>query len=180
MATYVALFRGINVGGKNILPMKDLRALLGTLGCEDVKTYIQSGNAVFRHRETDTASLARLIREAIASSHGFDPAVLLLTGDNLVEAAQSNPFPEGESDPSKLHLFFLGAAPENPDLGAIQALRTDDERFALVGEVAYLLAPAGIARSKVAARAERLLGVAATARNWRSVTKILELAQPDG
>ncbi len=180
MVTTIALFRGINVGGKNILPMKDLRAGLESLGCEDVRTYIQSGNAVFRNSETAAPGLAERIRTAIHSSYGFEPAVLLVTADHLEEAMRSNPFPEGEADPSKLHLFFLGATPKEPDLDAIEGLRTESERFALVGEVAYLHAPDGIARSKLAARAERLLGVPATGRNWRSVTKILEMARQDG
>jgi len=177
MVTYVALFRGINVGGRNILPMKDLRAGLESLGCEDVKTYIQSGNAVFRHSESAAPRLVERIRRAVHSSHGFEPAVLLVTADDLEGALRSNPFPGREDDPSKLLLFFLGATPEEPDHDAIEAVRAESEIFALVGEVAYLYAPDGIARSKLASRVERLLGVPATARNWRSVTKILELAE---
>lgn len=177
MTTFIALFRGINVGGKNILPMNELRELLQGLGCEDVKTYIQSGNAVFRHSEISPPRLAERIGAAVHSSYGFEPAVQLMTADRLEKAVRSNPFPEGTSDPSKLHVFFLVAVPENPDLEAIEAVRADSERFALIGDVAYLHAKEGIARSKLAARAERLLGVAATARNWRSVAKILDMAR---
>jgi uncharacterized protein (DUF1697 family) len=89
----------------------------------------------------------------------------------------SNPFPDAESEPSRLHLFFLAAAPENPDLDLIEALRAETERFALTGDVAYLHAPDGIGRSKLAARMERALGIAATARNWRTVGKVLEMAR---
>ena len=179
MTTSIALFRGINVGGKNILPMHDLRGLLQDLGCEDVRTYIQSGNAVFRHSES-TSRIEERIRKAILTSHGFEPAVLLLTADRLEKAVRSNPFPEGESDPSKLHLFFLAGAPKSPDSDAIDSIRADSERFSVIGGVAYLHAPDGIARSKLAARVERVVGVAATARNWRSVTKILEMARKVG
>jgi len=180
MTTFVALFRGINVGGKNVLPMKGLRELLQGLGCEDVKTYIQSGNAVFRHSEISPARLAEGVMAAVHSSYGFKPVVQLMTADRLMKAVRSNPFPEETSDPSKLHVFFLAAVPENPDLEAIEAVRADSERFALIGDAAFLHAPEGIARSKLAARAERLLGEAATARNWRSVSKILDIARQQG
>ena len=179
MTTSVALFRGINVGGKNALAMKDLRDILQRLGCEDVRTFIQSGNAVFRRPET-TPRLEERIREAIFSSHGFEPAVLLTTAEHLERAVRANPFPEAESDPSKLHLFFLADVPTEPFSDAIEDIRADSERFAVIGAVAYLHAPDGIARSKLAARVERMLGVAATARNWRSVTRILEMARMGG
>jgi uncharacterized protein (DUF1697 family) len=174
--TFIALFRGINVGGKNILPMKELASILKGLECEDVRTYIQSGNAVFRHSESSGSDLAARIGAAVRERRGFEPAVLLVTAETLERAVRSNPFPEGEADPSKLVVFFLAAAPSSPDLDAIESVRIASERFALVGDMAYLYAPDGMARSKLAARAERALGVAATARNWRSVTKILEMA----
>lgn len=177
MATWIALFRGINVGGNNILPMKDLTALLQNLGCGNVRTYIQSGNAVFRHQARSASRLAANIREKIRASHGFEPEVLLLTADKLEQAVDSNPFPEAESEPSRLHLSFLSAAPESPDLDLIESLRADTEKFALKDDIAYFHAPDGIGRSKLAARMERALGVTATGRNWRTVDKILEMAR---
>lgn len=179
MTTFVALFRGINVGGKNILPMKKLRDLLRGLGCAEVKTSIQSGNAVFRHSEISPPRLAERISAAVHSCCGFEPAVQLMTADRLEKAVRSNPFPDATSDPSKLHLFFLAAVPEEPDLEAVDEIKAAGERFALIGDVAYLHAPDGIARSRLAARVERLLGEAATARNWRSVARILDLARSD-
>ncbi len=176
MNTYTALFRGINVGGRNILPMKMLIAMLESLGCQNVRTYIQSGNAVFRHEEHNGSLLSRKIAAAVHESHGFEPHVILLTADTLRRAMASNPFPDAETDPSKLHLFFLASVPENPDLDVLESLRVKGERFAVKGDVAYLHAPDGIGRSKLAARIERALGVAGTGRNWRSVCKILEMA----
>jgi uncharacterized protein (DUF1697 family) len=175
--TYIALFRGINVGGTGLLPMKELVALLEELGCTDVRTYIQSGNAVFRHRAA-APGLAKKIRAAVGAAKGFEPAVLLLTHDHVARAAESNPFPEAEDDPAKLHLLFLAAAPKQPDLEKIEELRSGRERFALEQEVFYLHAPDGIGRSKLAARVEKILGVPATGRNWRTVQKVLSLAQP--
>jgi uncharacterized protein (DUF1697 family) len=176
MHTYVALFRGINVGGRNILPMKDLRAVLEVLGCEGVRTYIQSGNVVCRHSEGTASRLAGRMRAAIESSHGFAPEVLLLTAESLERAMNANPFPEGTAEPSKLHLFFLSTVPVDPDLAALEEARAPSERFELEGDVAYLHAPDGIGRSKLAARLENVLGVSATGRNWRTLCKIMEMA----
>ncbi|MFV2073990.1 MAG: DUF1697 domain-containing protein [Thermoanaerobaculales bacterium] len=176
MNTYIALFRGINVGGRNTLPMKELVARLENLGCEDVRTYIQSGNAVFRHAERRASRLSERIRTTIRECHGFAPDVLILTADRLERAVRFNPFPDAESEPSKLHLFFLAAIPDNPDLNSLERLRAESERFVLKGDVAYLHAPDGIGRSRLAARLEKALGVAGTGRNWRSVCRILEMA----
>ncbi len=176
MNTYIALFRGINVGGSNILPMKELVALLQSLGCENVRTYIQSGNAVFRHAEHSPPRLSASIRAALRDSHGFAPDVLILTADRLERAVASNPFPDAETEPSKLHLFFLAAVPDNPDIDSLEKMRAESERFVLRGDVAYLHAPDGIGRSRLAARLEKALGVSGTGRNWRSVCKILEMA----
>ena len=176
MNTYTALFRGINVGGRNILPMKMLIAMLESLGCQNVRTYIQSGNAVFRHKENDASLLTEKIAAAVHENHGFEPHVILLTADTLKRAMASNPFPDAETDASKLHLFFLASIPENPDTDSIEKARAESERFVLEGDVAYLHAPDGIGRSRLAARLEKALGVAGTGRNWRSVCKILEMA----
>lgn len=177
MKTYIALFRGINVGGNNILPMKDLATLLKGLGGQNVKTYIQSGNAVFQHQAGDAAGLAARISGAIKASYGFDPQVLLLDSAGMEQALAANPFPQAEADPKTLHLYFLAAAPQNPDLSTLNSLRQDNEQFRLIDTVFYLYAPNGIGRSRLAARAEKALGVAATARNWRTVCKIMVLAQ---
>ena len=176
MTTYIALFRGINVGGANVLPMKELRTLLEGLGCRDVRTYIQSGNAVFAH-PGDAASLANEISGAVHAAKGFEPRVLLLSQDDLIHAAERNPFPDAVSEPSRLHIAFCERTPEAPDLATIDALRANGERCELIDGVFYLHAPAGIGRSKLAARVERLLGVATTGRNWRTVQKVLALAQ---
>ena len=162
MVTYIALFRGINVGGRNTLPMKDLVALLEGLGCDDVTTYIQSGNAVFRHDEVDSPHLAARISTSICESHGFKPDVLLLTTEQLERAVASNPFPDAESEPSRLHVFFLAAAPDNPDTDRMEEMRAENERVAVQSGVVYFHAPDGIGRSKLAAGLERALGVAGT------------------
>ena len=174
MSDYVALFRGINVGGKHILPMQDLRDILASAGCENIRTYIQSGNAVFT-TSTTAASLSKKISTAIDDGFGFTPQVLLLTANRFKTIAASNPFPEGESTPKSLHVSFLTEAPADPDLNALKELQSDSEQFALHDDAFFLLAPDGIGRSKLAAKVDRYLGVATTGRNWRTVSKLLDM-----
>jgi uncharacterized protein (DUF1697 family) len=176
METYIALFRGINVGGNNRLAMKDLVAALESVGAQDVATYIQSGNAVFLSEETDATLLSDRTRDAIRESHGFEPRVFVLRSGELERAVKSNPFPEAELEPKTLHVYFLAAPPERPDLDGLQRIKGDTESFALHDGLFYLHAPDGIGRSKLAANAEKHLGVPVTARNWRTVLKVMEMA----
>jgi uncharacterized protein (DUF1697 family) len=157
--------------------MKELVSLLGDLGARNVKTYIQSGNAVFVSPEKDTLRLSTKISREIKKRRGFEPHVLLLDVDDLERAISENPFPEVVSDPKALHAGFLASVPEKPNLKALESLKVDSERYQLIDKVFYLHAPEGIGRSKLAANVERLLGVPMTDRNWRSVCAIRELAQ---
>lgn len=175
MQDWILLLRGINVGGKNPLPMRELVRDLTTLGLDRVRTYIQSGNAVFRAAGKTSAALAEEISAAIGSRHGFRPQVLVLSADALRSAIGRNPFPGAEAEPTTVHLFFLASAPATPNTSALESARSPTENFNLDDQVFYLHAPDGIGRSKLAATAERHLGVTATARNWRTVTKLLEL-----
>jgi uncharacterized protein (DUF1697 family) len=178
MKICIALLRGINVGGKNLLPMKELVAMLGDLGALKVKTYIQSGNAVFVWKGKSTSKLANQIRAEIKKSRGFDPHILFLEIEDLESVIQQNPFPaEAEADPKALHAGFLASAPERPDLKTLKGLRCDSERFRLIGKVFYLHAPQGVGRSKLAAKSEKLLGVPMTDRNWRTVLTLWKMAQ---
>ena len=177
MNSFVCLLRGINVGGKNLLPMKQLVALLEELGCRDVKTYIQSGNAVFWSGENDATCLADTISGEIQSKFEFHPQIILLTLADLEKAIAANPFPEALDEPKTLHLFFLAARPDDPDLNGLEDARADSERFELQKGVFYLHAPKGIGRSKLTAKAEKFIGVPMTGRNWRSIQKIVEMAK---
>ncbi len=179
MKTYIALFRGINVGGKNILQMKELVAVLETLGLQDIKTYIQSGNVVCRSKATDIAQISRKISTAIKNSHGIEPQVLLLDPAALDKAIKENPYPEADAVPNTLHVNFLFAIPSKPDLKALEKIRAESERFHLARNVLYLHAPDGTGRSKLAAGMERLLGVSMTSRNWNTVRKLKEMVGDD-
>ena len=177
MSTWIVLFRGINVGGKNILPMNELVRDLQSLNLEDIKTYIQSGNAIFRSSSKVPTTLAAKIATKIEDRRGFRPHVLILSADQLENAIESNPFPEAEAEPKSLHLFFLASVPEAADIESLTEAKSPSERFRLTDHVFYLHAPDGIGRSKLAANAEKYLGVAVTARNWRTVQKLREMAE---
>jgi uncharacterized protein (DUF1697 family) len=173
MDTIIALLRGINVGGHNKLPMKELKTLLEGLGLASVQTYIQSGNVVFQTERADLPILAKQIGAAIGERHGFVPQIMLLRLVALETAVAHNPFPATGEQHKTLHFYFLASTPANPDLASLEAIKTDSEQFALIDTVFYLHAPEGIGRSKLAEKVERALGVAATARNWRTVSTIL-------
>lgn len=175
MTTCVALLRGINVGGKNSLPMQQLRNMLGELGYKDVKTYIQSGNAVFNTNK-NPQSLGSEITAAIQQEFGFAPSVHMLLLDDYLAILDANPFPDAVNDPKSLHVGFLTEEPVAPDVDSLAALKSPTENYRLLKGVFYLHAPDGIGRSKLAANIDKCLGVATTGRNWRSARAIAELA----
>ena len=130
MNIWIALLRGINVGGANILAMKDLAALLEKIGCANPRTYIQSGNVVFRSDEQSSSAMADRISDAVGLEYGFQPRVLVLSREELQEAANKNPFPEAASQPSTVHLFFLAALPAHPDIDGLRSLNARRSRAA--------------------------------------------------
>lgn len=176
MKTWIALLRGINVGGHNRLPMTSLTQILESAGCEQVKTYIQSGNAVFKADIDDASLFAEQVGRSIEEEHGFNPATQLVTADELQQAIGSNPYPQAESEPKTLHLSFLEREPEEEHVGAARQLLAGSESLTVIGDLLYLHAPDGIGRSKFAGNVDRALQVESTSRNWRTVIKLNELA----
>jgi uncharacterized protein (DUF1697 family) len=170
MSVEIGLIRGINVGGKGVLPMAELRVLLAGLGARDVRTYIQSGNAAWAGHVDE-----RALADAIEASRGFRPEVMILPIDSFAAVAANNPFPEVD-DPKALHVFFLGS-PSLADEAVLDAVKGPQERFQLTERALYLHLPNYLSGSPLTPRLERLLGVPATGRNWRSVEKILEMAR---
>lgn len=177
MQVYVALLRGINVGGRNRLAMKDLVELVCSLGGKGVRTYIQSGNVVFGHAAADTLQLGQQLSDAIRAYAGFAPHVLIMTAEVLDAAVAANPYPEAVVEPKTLHVSFLAREPAHPDIEALERLRDASERFVLRERTLYLHAPNGVGRSKLAPAIEKKLGVPTTDRNWRTVVALQELAQ---
>jgi uncharacterized protein (DUF1697 family) len=171
---YVALLRGINVGGLNPLPMAGLRALFGSLGYTDVTTLIQSGNVVFTAPKAVTpAGLER----AIAAEFGLDITVVVRTANELAKAVKANPF--GSADPSTLHLGFMAANPAAAAVAAvtkIDAGRFEPDEFAIRGCDLYLHLPNGMGRAKLPGYLDRQLKVPTTVRNWNTVAKLIGLA----
>jgi uncharacterized protein (DUF1697 family) len=176
MTTWIALLRGVNVGGKGVLPMKRLVELLELQGIAGARTYIQSGNIVFRSSRSSAQALSRQIAQAILADRGFEPKVLVLRATEMAKAIADSPFPDCAGDPQRHHLYFLAAEPVKPDLSVLERLKKKNESYALKGAVFYLHTPDGMAESKVAMRVEKVLGVDATARNWNTVTKLLAMA----
>ncbi len=179
MKNWIALFRGVNVGGHNKLPMKALAAALEEGGLDNVRTYIRSGNVVFRTKTGTAATLSAKIAATVEKDFEFRPKVLVVSLADLAAAARGNPFPSAARDPKSVHLYFLDGVPKKPDVARIDAAKAKSEDYALKGRVFYLSTPAGFGVSKLAAAAEKLLGVGATARNWRTVTMLLEMAKGD-
>jgi uncharacterized protein (DUF1697 family) len=174
MTSYVALLRGINVGGHRPVRMDDLRALVESLGHEDVSTYLQSGNVVFRSALRDTDEIAR----GIASALGGGVKVLMRTAGELASVVAGNPY---TSDVGHLHVTFLADAPEPTLVAALAGDRFAPDAFQLLGREVYVHAPNGYGRSKLDnAFFERALGVSATTRNWRTVTALARLAEASG
>lgn len=176
MSIWIGLFRGINVGGNNILPMKELVGELEALKLTDVRTYIQSGNVVFSSSAKAAGPLTKKIVNRIEERFGFAPQLLLLNHGELMRAVENNPFPQATSDPKSLHFFFLTKPARQANLKALDEAKAKTESFQLTDHVFYLHAPDGIGRSKLAASAERQLGVVTTARNYRTVEKVLAMA----
>jgi len=176
MTTWIALFRGINVGGNNLLPMAVLRSELEALGLANVRSYIQSGNVVFDSPRKSSSALAKDIAGLVEEQHGFRPHLFLLRHEELLAAVEANPFRGAEAEPKTLHFNFLSEPAVGVDLAALDELRSPTEVIHLTDAVFYLHAPDGIGRSKLAAKAERHLGVTATGRNFRTVAKLLEMS----
>lgn len=173
MNTYIALFRGINVGGKTTLSMKSLVDLFTQLGFVRIETYIRSGNIIFSSAMESTTEIGNLISTSINARFSFTPRVLVLQPEDIRAALKGNPFPD--TYPKAVQIGFLWQETENPDLGKMNERKKESEELHLSGKVFYLYAPEGIGRSKLSATSEKLLGVTKTDRNLRTVKAIEEI-----
>lgn len=175
---YVALVRGINVGGKK-LAMADLRALLDELRHEDVATYVQSGNAVFSSEREDPAELAAEIEAGIAAKLGLDVRVLVRTAPEIAAVIAGNPFPDADANPKLVHVVFLEREPDPERLAQIDPRKYEPDEFRIGDRAVYLRFPNGYHTAKMTNDFwERRLGMAGTARNWNTVMKIGQMLAP--
>ncbi len=168
---YVALLRAVNVGGKSVVSMSALRSLFTDLGFTDVTTYVQSGNVLFR---SPRAVTPQQLDEAIAEGLGRDITVMLRTPSQLQRLVAANPFPH--ADTSKLHVGFMATRPPAGTVARIDAHDFEPEAFAVRGRELYLYLPKGMGRTKLPAFLERQLKTPWTARSWKTVSKLIELA----
>jgi len=167
---WVALLRGVNVGGANRVPMADLRVLADGLGWRNVRSYIASGNLVFDAGKEDHAERLRAV---MVAEMGVDVPILVLPADEVVSALAGCPY---EDAGNLVHVAFCWKAPV-VDTALCDMLIAADERLAGTGRVAYLHAPSGVARSKLMARLEDVLGVSVTARNLNTLRKLAGMVQ---
>jgi uncharacterized protein (DUF1697 family) len=188
MASHIALLRGINVGGRNKVPMAELREVVTSLGCTGVRTYIQSGNVLFTTPEGDTAKLASALEAAITAAFGLEVSVVVLSRDELAGILDRNPH-QDEPNPKLVHVVFLNAELPSDLLKRIKA--AEDAAAAkgghgtvtAIGPALYLHTPEGFGTSELAVALFRIIGtprktgVAATARNWATSTKLLSLCE---
>jgi uncharacterized protein (DUF1697 family) len=178
MTRHVALLRGINLGARNKILMADLRRLFADLGYGDVETYLQSGNVVFTSEAKDPSRLARDVERRIAHDLDLDVTVLVRTGVDLARLAEKNPFLSREQDLAKLHLTFLADTPEQKRVTGLEKPTGESAEFSLDGREVYLHCPEGYGRTRLNnAFFERRLGVAATTRNWKTVTALRDLTR---
>lgn len=176
MAGYAVLLRGINVGGSRKVSMADLRLVLETLGYTDVRTYLQSGNAVVDAGRKRPATVAREVEKALADELGMDIAVLVRTHSELTAVVEANPFPEAVEKPNLLHVAFLSEQPKPAEVAGLDPDRYAPDRFAFGADRAlYLWYATGAGRSKMDATGAFKIGGVVTARNWNTVRKLVDL-----
>jgi uncharacterized protein (DUF1697 family) len=169
LPTYIALARGINVGGARKVPMVDLRALFETLGHTDVRTYIQSGNVVFAAKAGAPARVRAAIEDALEHAFGFEVTVLLRTPAELARLVKRNPYG------ADAYVTFLDGTPAPARVAAIDADAFAPDVFTVAGDEVFVRCPNGYGRTKINnSFFERKLATKATTRNWKTVTTLLE------
>ena len=179
MATLIALVYGLNVGGKSRLAMAELRAMAEELGYSDVATYVQSGNLVFRTGDSP-AQVAAALEGALAKSLAKQPRVFVRSASRLARIVADNPFLERSDDPKHHHVVFCGESMRKA-LGDFELSGYAPEEAHAAGKEVYLYLPGGLGRSKLAGALLGRRGVIdGTARNWRTTTRLLEMAQRIG
>ena len=180
METFLALLRGVNVGGKTC-KMEALRALFEKLGASHVRTYAQSGNVVFAAPQASAARLSSTIEARLLREFGFPIRVLVKTLKELEQILKRNPFVKDKAiDQSKLHVTFLSGIPKETGAQDLERLAAAGERFHILDEQIYLYCPNGYGRTKLSNNAiEKKLSLVATTRNWRSVNALLTMMQSE-
>ena len=177
--TFIALLRGINVGGQKSIKMTDLVHLFESLGMENVRTYVQSGNVLFEHASATSAQIARRIEKKIEQTYGSDVSVIIRTPVELKKVISRNPFLKKSGvQTDRLYVTFLSEVPNARSVAALDIPKDPQEKFTIAGKEVYLYCPNGYGNSKLNNTTfEKKLNVVATTRNWKTTTMLLELSQ---
>jgi uncharacterized protein (DUF1697 family) len=178
MITYIAFLRGINVGGHKKIKMADLRLLLEGLGYKEVMTYIQSGNVIFNSLEEDREKLENQISETIKDHYGIEVPVLVKTRTEINKILGSNPYNDPEDLASnKIYFVLLQEIPQKEDIEVTSAIIFENEKFIITPECVFIRYDLGAGKAKCGINFfESKLKIAATSRNYRTMTKLLELS----
>ena len=175
--TYVALLRGINVGGRNRMPMDELARSFEQAGCVSVRTYIQSGNVVFMAAPAIALSARESVAATVSARTGTDIPIVLRSAADLARVVDENPFLGGSQDPRALHVGFLADKPSQDRVSSLDPDRSPPDEFVVRGEEIYLRLPNGVSGTRfTASYMERALATPATFRNWRTVENLLNMA----
>jgi len=176
---YVALLRGINVGGNNILKMADLAAIFSAADCEDVATYIQSGNVVFTATPQVAAKIALIVRAEVQAMCGFGCLLTLRSQPQMLAVLAANPFLQGKkpvTDEKQLHVAFLAEEPTPEQIATLDPNRSPGDGFRVVGSEVFLHMPNGMARTKITNQwLDSRLKTTSTVRNWNTVRKLAQM-----
>ena len=176
LETYVALLRGINVGGKHKLPMKELAETVNACECSQVRTYIQSGNVVFAASRKCAQELPAVLAERIEERFGFQVPVMVRAREELARVIRDNPFVKAGLPEHTLHVYFLADLPAADAVQSLDANRSAPDAFRVIGREIYLHLPNGMGRTKLTnAYFDSRLSTSSTARNWATVKKLLEM-----
>jgi uncharacterized protein (DUF1697 family) len=179
MPVLISMLRGVNVGGHNKIRMDDLRALYESLKLEGPRTYVQSGNVIFRTKKKNSVALAKKIQSAIERTFKCRPDVILRTTGELREAIAASPFASRRDlEPGKILVTFLATVASPDARTTLLGFKSYPEEIHLKGRELYIYFPDGAGKSKLPwSRVEKLLQTTGTARNWNSVTKMLAIAE---
>lgn len=178
MTTYISIVRGINVTGKNLIKMDLLQKSYERLGYQNIRTYVQSGNVIFRAEPFPPKELERTLSALIEKDFGYKVPVIVLTIDQLRRVIERNPFtPDPSKDPAYLHVTFLSSTPDLADFEAIESKKQDGEEIHISQDAVYLYCPKGYGKTKLNnSFLEAKLQVPATTRNWKTTNELLKLA----
>lgn len=177
MIKYIALLKGINVGGHKKILMADLKLLLKNCGYKNITTYIQSGNIIFETTETNKQEIVSIIGNAIQQKYGFEVPIILKTVEEYKQAVANNPFYKNNKDINTLHLTFLSATPSKHDINQIKTYTFKPDKYFIINDCIYLYIEGKYHETKLSNKFfETKLKLQATTRNWKTVLKLLELS----